>query len=75
MKTAIYNSYSDNMVIDFLDGLYIRLVLRLEYSQNRLEIRRTNHKYLEAMYDKDKTIDKLSHELKIKFIKGIFNAE
>jgi len=76
--TTIYNAYPDNMMIYFLedtrDEIKKHLILSLIYDTNKVAYNRPKNVTIpRSMYEEDKhnTTDKLSKELKRKFIKGL----
>lgn len=75
---AIYNSYPDNMMIYFVedtgDKVKKHLVLSFLYDTKKVAYNRPKNATIpRSMYEEDKnqTIDKLSDDLKKKFIKGL----
>ena len=79
---AIYNSYPTQMVIYFVEdrGDEIKKIINVSYSykddKTHVNIVADNPKATipRAMYeeDKNKTVDKLSSDIKKKFIEGLF---
>lgn len=75
---AIYNAYPDNMMVYFVedtgDEVKKYLILSFLYSTEKVAYNRPKNATMpRSMYeeDKDQTVDKLSNELKRKFIKGL----